>query len=157
MKHIKTFEGRTIDEDSVAGLQIFYKKFEEEKASKFHYRILEHAKNYKVPEEFNDEFALLYYLYKDRLWWATNDKKVDAYIKKEIKKNAIKSIIEKLKDEKVFLKLEKLLDSRPNFNDQGSRGYIHNGTIQYIFYSLKNAIEHSAEYELRQLSKKYNL
>lgn len=165
MKHIKTFEGRKVDEDSVLGLKRFYDKFEEEitinRLKPYQNRILEQAERYNVPEEFYDEFKLLYYLYDNRLWWSTNDKKVDSYIKKEVKKNAIKSIIEKLKNENIFLKLDKLIDSRPNFSNQGSLGYIHNGTVQYIFYSLLNAIRQTPEYELKQelkkFSKKYNL
>ena len=164
MKHIKTFEGRKIDEDSVAGLQRFYDKFEEDlsisRLGPYQNRILEQAQRYNIPEEFYDEFKLLYYLYDNRRFFAT-DKKIDAYIKKEVKKSAIKSIVEKLKNENVFLKLDKLIDSRPNFSNQGSRGYIHNGTVQYVFFSLLNAIRQTPEYELKQeikkSSKKFNL
>jgi len=161
MKHIKTFEGRTVDEESITGLQRFYDKFEEEitinRLLPYQNRILVYAQQYNIPKEFYDEFKLLYYLYDQRRWWSTGDKKVDAYIKKEVKKNAIKSILEKLKDENVFYKLENALDKRPDFSNQGSFDYISNGTVQYIFYSLHNAIKHTPEYEERKFAKKYNL
>jgi len=155
MKHIKTFESRIVNEDSIAGLQKFYKEFEIYKKhpdTSFFNR----PKAYKIPEIFHDEFIILDFLYCDRFWWMTDDKTVNFYIKKQVKKFAEKSILDKIeKDEKVYFTLKEFLDKRQNFNSYNSSQYIGDGSVQYIFFLLHSVIKKVPEWI--KDSKKYNL
>jgi hypothetical protein len=159
MKHLRTFENK-IDSDSIKALESFYKSFEDYKSRSYNIKdVISVAKNYKIPEALFDEFILLKFYYESRSGqytiFTSNTDKENNYIKKEIKKTALKSIIKKIDDDvDVYLELKDALDKRPRYFDGGSFDYIRIGSVKNIFFLLHNAIKKAP---LSQDIIKYNL
>ena len=97
---------------------------------------------YKLPEFLYDEFLLIYYMYEHRWDWSKGIKNIDNYIKTEVKKHVLNSILKKIEDyPEHYTQLKTVLDKRPRFNHPGSFDNINTATIKYIFYLLHDVIK----------------
>jgi hypothetical protein len=149
MKYIKTFENRTVNEDSIKGLESFFISYEKYK-DRYNYeetydRAISRAKYHNIPEELFEEFLLLYFLYDNYLYSRRysygGSKEVTNYIKKEVKKLASNSIIKKIEDNiDIYIKITKMFDKRPKWNDSNSFENIDNLPIKYTYFLLKTVI-----------------
>lgn len=159
MKYIKFFESKNpqLDEE----LNEFLKEYEIHKKrgdGRYYKNSIILARNYKVPDILHEEFALLDYLYGEHTggWKWNKSKEICNYIKKEVKKLAVKSIVQKF-DENVdnYDELKKMLEKRPRFNDTGSFDNIGIASVKYIFYLLHDAIKKAPDW-IKDATK-YNL
>jgi hypothetical protein len=103
---------------------------------------------YDIPEIFHEEFDLLHFLYGKSIIWRNYDKTINNYIKKEVKKFALESIIKKFEDDtNNYAKLKEVLDKRPHFLSRAS--------IKYIFFLFQAAIKKTPSWI--KDSNRYNL
>jgi len=124
----------------------FFNGFEEFKNNPYYSNSIGRAKNYNLPAFIFDEFALLDYLYKRRVWWS-KDSMSDKNTKREVKKFALESILKKFEeDPDKYFELKKVLDNRPNFNNTGSFDGISDASVKYIFFLLRASINKAPEW-----------
>ena len=163
MKYIKTYEIKNLPGwvDLQKELEGFYKNFEVhcKMANGKYLKESEYrARTYNIPEFFYDEFVLLDFLYGEHTggWKFNKLKEVRDYIKKNVKKSTIESIIKKFENDPTsYTDLVIGLSKRPNFRSPGSFDYIRDAAVQYIYFLFHAAIKKAPEYIKN--ANKYNL
>lgn len=134
MKYIKTYEIRrkfnNYYKEKTDALNTFYEDFENNKSD---------VVFFGIPKVFKDEYAMLYFYYdgyNTSGYYSPNNydtKKVMDYIKKNIKNDAINSILKKIEDDStLYLELDKMLNDKP-IRD------IRNAKVKYVFFTFFTA------------------
>jgi len=148
MKYIKTFEGRTVNTILIKGLEDFFKEYDEHKnrldyKSTYNSLILK-ANRYNIPEELFEDFSLFYFLHDNFLPYQRYRSMaipINNYIKKEVKKFILNSIIKKIEDDvNLYLKIKNIFKLRPKWNDSGSFNKVSDMPVNYFYFLLKSAI-----------------
>ncbi len=151
MKYIKTYESRTVNSESIKGLENFFKAYKEyENGYNYGYNYksryensISRANNYNIPKELYDEFLLLDFYYQGNWKYGLgHTKEINNYIKKEIKKAASNSIISKLDNNfDLYTDLKKMFEKRPKWNNTGSFDNISDASIKYTYFLLDAALK----------------
>lgn len=161
MKYLKTFEKEIINSYLREALEYFFTQYELFKKSggnqPYYQDIVNVAKSYHIPEIFHYEFSILYFLYEYRGWWNKNNNAALAdFIKKEIKKQLVETIIDKFNnDSNNYYLLKEIFDKRPEWNNSRSLRGVSQGVVKYIFMLFYKAINNAPQWI--KDSNKYNL
>jgi hypothetical protein len=161
MKYIKKFEKEIINPYLLDALEYFFNQYNIFKKSggkrTYIQDIISMAKSYKIPEIFHHEFCILYFLYEYRGWWnKTDNSSLGDFIKKEIKKQMLDSIIKKFNDDtNNYYLLKDIFDKRPGWNNRRSLSSINQGVVKYIFMLFDKSINNAPQWI--KDSNKYNL
>lgn len=152
MKYLKKFERET-NVYLVDALKYFFKQYDLFKISNvgtYYQHSLKIAKSRNIPEFLYDEFTILFFLYNHKGWWNNYyDKPVIDFIKKEIKKETVKSIINKFeKNPEYYIKLLEYLEEHTIAD-------AYDSTIKYIYFLFHAAIKNAPDW--LKNSEKYNL
>jgi hypothetical protein len=145
VKHLKSFE-KLVNSEFIKALDDFYKEYEYYNKQPYSYDAKKSGTfyHYDLPDFILDEFNLLHFLYQNRNRWKSGNEHCDEFVKKEIKKVALKSLIKKIdEDANNYSSLKNALDKRTKFNNYNSLEYIHNAATKYIFFLLISAINKS--------------
>lgn len=145
MKYLKTYE-KSVNTNLTLKLEEFFQKYKEFKESWKYEDTIKMAKNI-VPKTFFEEFTILYFLYTND-WKYSNDKSENDFIKKEIKKNVLKTIFDKFNDISNYFLLKTYLEKNKNLTSLN-----YNRTIKNILFLFNSSIRKS---ELKNIQK-YNL
>lgn len=160
MKYIKKFEREIVNDYLREILEYFFKQYELFKISAggtYKQHSLDRAKTYSVPEFLYDEFCILHFFYNSKGWWNNYyDKAVVDFLKREIKKQTLESIINKFEEDiNNYYLLKNVFDKRPKWNDSRSFNGINDSTVRYIFMLFYKAVNNAPQYI--KDTNKYNL
>ncbi len=153
MKHLKTFESKQTTQDIKYKIEDFLSKFEKSLKNYQGRNYIDNMNYYNIPNEFEYEFAVLYFLYSDSHTYTTNWKQgdyTDNYIKRQVKNYIQKLILKKFNDNpNLYFKLKNVFDKRKNI------GMPREAVPKYIFSNFQSALKNAPEH--LDISTKYNL
>lgn len=154
MKHLKTYE-KAINLENQQGLDKFLEHYNKFKINKHVYGDSLNYIKYSIIKKFEEEFTLLYFYYGGIYNWewssnkSYNDKSVNNFIKKEVKKIALESILKKFNDDiDSYIKLKEFMiksEKRLSWSTQ---------IVKNIYFLFKKALRISPFATTLQ---KYNL
>jgi len=161
MKYIKTFENQEFDDKL---LKDFYYDYESVKNLRWFSDLVKNRiKTCDIPEFLQDEFSILYFFYAQRYLWAGYDreiykykkndveyKKINNYIKRNIKKKVLNSTLKKIEDDLINCQI---LKNFININKDFS--FVGDVSIKYIMLLFEDIYEDVPEWIKK--SNKYNL
>ena len=153
MKYIKTFEREIVNTELLKSLEYFFSQYNIF-TTKYE-NALNRAKMNNIPEFLYDDFSILFFLYECRGWWSKYEISAD-FVKREIKKQTLNSIINKFNEDpgKYFI-LKDIFDKNPKWNDARSLHGVSGGTVKYIFMLFYKAVNEAPQWI--KDSNKYNL
>jgi len=134
----------------------FYKKFESIKDTyqETHIEII--FRQIGFPIEFYDEIMMLYFLYQNRNDWTIDIETINNFIKREVKKDAVGSMVKKIENDiNKYHTLKNFLNKRLNFNNSRSIDYVKHASSNNIYFALHRVIRELPDYIKDSL--KYNL